>query len=79
MLQSEVDQAGHGLQEPCELIEDNNRAGGSGSGGNGGLKWMGSSESVKLDQVWGFVYSEDDESEKSRYAMAEFWWKVQKL
>ena len=33
---------------------------------------MSLSASVKLDQVGGFVNSEDDGSEKSGHAMAEF-------
>ena len=32
---------------------------------------MSLSESVKLDQLWGFLNCEDDESEKSGYAMPE--------
>jgi len=48
----------------------------SGLAGNGGLEWIGSSEFVKLDQVWGFSNSEDNESEKSGDAMAEVWSKV---
>jgi hypothetical protein len=71
-LQSDIDHKKHGLYEPCELIRDG-RAGGSGLTGNGGVESMGLSESVKLDQVWGFVNSEDEESENSGYAMTVFW------
>ena len=53
-------------------------ADGSRLAGNGGWEWTGSSQSVKLDKVWGLVNSEDDEFKKSGHAMSEVWQKVAK-